>query len=187
MSDSASVLAFATYDKKTLLTPPHLRDTTKSMTDEQIEEHTEEKKYQRCIEDIGNLLQKTSGIFQKMERELSRQTHFTSSQAYLIIDLLRSKELSMQEIGTRMDLEKSSVTRMVKILIRDGYLHRREHESDRRIILISLTEKGHKTALTAKKTREEYYGRIISRLPRGHVREVMKGAEVMFTALEDAL
>ncbi len=149
--------------------------------------YPDQEKYQKCLIDIGTLLQQTSNLFQKMEREQKKETGFTSSQSFLMIELLTSGELSMAEIGRFMNLEKSSVTRMVQILIRDGLVEKKISSEDRRIINITLSEEGRRSAVSIKENRLLYYRRIISGLPAGHVREVMESAKILFRALEDAL
>lgn len=148
---------------------------------------TEEEKYQKCMEDIGLLLLNTSAMFQNIERDQRRSTGFTSSQSYLITILLAKDNINNEEIGRLMSLEKSSVSRMVKILVRDGYLKKKRSAEDKRVYYISLTEKGRKTAQEIFNARKEYYRKIITYLPRGHVREVMNSSQIMYDALSMAL
>lgn len=56
-----------------------------------------------------------------------------------MIRLLESGGLSVNEIATVMTRVKSSVSRMVKILIRDGLLPRSVPETDLRAVFINLT------------------------------------------------
>jgi len=137
--------------------------------------------------DIGILLQKTSALFQKVEREHTRETGFTSSQSHFLIYLLQSQSLTMLGAAEAMKLDKSSATRMVKILERDGLILRGQDHKDKRVVHIELTPTGEEVAREIQKKREAYYSRIIENLPPGHVREVMNSSEILFTALEEAL
>ncbi|MBI9101348.1 MAG: MarR family transcriptional regulator [Spirochaetales bacterium] len=151
------------------------------------EDYPDKEKYRLCLIDLGNLLQQTSTIFQMMEREQKKVVGFTSSQSFLMIELLNCGEISMAGISRRMNLEKSSVTRMVKILIRDGLIEGEHSKEDRRVFNIRLTFEGQKRAEEVKNNRLEYYQKIISGLPKGHVREVMDSASILFKALEDSM
>ena len=93
----------------------------------------ENKKFNQCVQDIGALLQNASIIFQMMEREHVKENNFTGSQSFLMITLLEKNELSTNEIAGIMNLEKSSVSRMVKILIRDNLLRKSVSSIDKRI------------------------------------------------------
>ncbi len=149
--------------------------------------YIDKKKFEQCVKDISVLLQNTSTIFQMMEREHVKQNRFTGSQSFLMIQLLESQELSINEIAEIMNLEKSSVSRMVKILIRDDLLQKSVSDLDKRIAVISLTENGKKIATEIKKNREKYYRDIILNLPKGHVREVMNSTEILVKALKRSL
>lgn len=147
------------------------------------------EKYNKCLEDIGKLIQKTSGIFHLIERELVRRDKFTTPQSTLMLELLKAfnKELPMNEIIGRMKLEKSSVTRLVDNLLKYGILYRRKDTADKRLVFIGLTEKGIKIATELQEKRLTYYQSIISHLPAGHVREVMNSFDVLLNALEEGL
>jgi len=156
------------------------------MVDSDKTDYPDRARYDSCVRDIGVLLQRTSHLFQMMEREQRKETGFTGSQAFLLTELQERGEMSMMEAGRRLNLEKSSVTRLAGTLIRTGLAETRPDREDRRVQLIRLTDRGRLTADAVRKSREEYYERIVSLLPRGHVREVMSSAEVLFGALEQA-
>lgn len=151
-----------------------------------MSDYPDTEKYEQCVRDIGILLQRTSHLFQRMEREQRKRSGYTGSQSFLLTELQDFGEMSMREIGRRLNLEKSSVTRLTGTLIRDGLAESRPDREDRRIQLIRLTQEGARTAEAVRNSRENYYERIISLLPRGHVREVMNSAEVLFEALDQA-
>lgn len=54
------------------------------------------------------------------------------------------KEIMPSEIGTYLAMDRSSLSRMVFSLEKKGFLKRRDDPSDRRKVLVSLTEKGEK-------------------------------------------
>lgn len=55
--------------------------------------------------------------------------------------------LQMKEIADIIDKDKSTITALINKLIRLGYVEKRKDESDNRVSMVSLTEKGR--ALTA--------------------------------------
>ena len=147
---------------------------------------TEEEKYQRCVEDIGELLQKAVRAFQQLEREQIKAHGFTSSQCYLLLELYRHETLSINEISEKMRLEISTVTRIMNNLVRDGLLLRKKSITDKRVVEAFLTDKGRESAHALQNSIEAYYRNVIAHLPRGHVREVMGSVEQLVTAVEKA-
>jgi len=147
---------------------------------------SEDDKYQRCVEDIGDLLQKTVRIFQLFEREQIKVHGFTSSQCHLLLEILKHDSLTINELSTKMKLEISTVTRVMDNLVRDKLILRKRSTQDKRIVEALLTEQGKISALKLQDSIEQYYREVISNLPRGHVREVMNSVELLLTALEKA-
>jgi DNA-binding MarR family transcriptional regulator len=52
---------------------------------------------------------------------------------------------SMQQLADLTAVDRTSLTHTVQLLIGKGLLHRREHENDRRAVVLELTAAGHKT------------------------------------------
>lgn len=145
---------------------------------------SEDEKYNRCVEDIGDLLQKTVRIFQLFEREQIKQHGFTSSQCYILLEVLKHGSLTINEISGKMKLEISTITRIMDNLVRDKLLIRQRSIQDKRIVEAVLTEQGKQAALNLKESIMKNYQEVISHLPRGHVREVMSSVELLLIALE---
>ena len=149
-----------------------------------MDKYIDSEKYDRCVEDIGELLQKTVRTLQMLEREQIRIHGFTSSQCYLLVTLLRNGSLTINEISRKMRLEISTITRIMDNLVRDGLLIRQRTAADKRVVEAFLTEKGQTTAKLLQNGIDGYYRSVISHLPRGRVREIMGAMECLVDALE---
>ena len=146
----------------------------------------EEEKYNKCIEDIGILLQKAVRTFQILEREQIKIHGFTSSQCYILLEIYKHQMLSINEISEKMRLDMSTITRIMNNLVRDELILRKRSVYDKRIVEAILTEKGKEIAQQLQKSIVNYYMGVILNLPRGHVREVMSAVELLVNALEKA-
>lgn len=69
-------------------------------------------------------------------------TDLSASSVHTIVELGLSGELSAKELGERLKLEKSTVSRMVQSLERRGEISSRRLASDRRASRLALTEIG---------------------------------------------
>ena len=67
---------------------------------------------------------------------MSKQEVFTM----MVAD--RLKEATMSQLSDQMNFPMSTATGIVDRLVKKGYIQRDKSESDRRIVVISLTEKG---------------------------------------------
>jgi DNA-binding MarR family transcriptional regulator len=66
----------------------------------------------------------------------------------LVLSMLADSAASMSpnEIADRLIITRATVTGLVDSLERRGYVLRRPHQSDRRMILVEITEKGRQVA-----------------------------------------
>jgi MarR family transcriptional regulator, organic hydroperoxide resistance regulator len=152
-----------------------------------MENHTYDiNKYNRCVEDMGELLQRTVRICQLFEREQIKVHGFTSSQCYILLEILKNETLTINEISAKMNLEISTITRIMDNLVRDQLIVRNRSTQDKRIVEASLTEKGQHEAAKLRESIRDYYKHVISHLPPGHVREVMNAVELLLTAVEQS-
>lgn len=148
---------------------------------------TERQKYEKCIHDLCELLQVTSAVFQRIERRQTANTGYTSSQTFLLMTLFHSGPLSMTALCDRMDWEKSTLTRIMAVLERDGLVETKKQDYDKRLVMAELTATGRTAWTQIRDQQKELYSSIISSLPAGHVREVMDATNVLTKALDKAL
>jgi len=81
----------------------------------------------------------------KVERHIIKgldQFGVNMAQSFILFCLLENDGSTLSEIGTRAQIENSSLTTMVDKLERDGLVERRLCSQDRRVIRLHLTEKG---------------------------------------------
>ena len=76
------------------------------------------------------------------------------------------------------------MTRIVDILVRDGFLLRQENPEDRRKVCIDLTESGRVMAGKLQKCATEYSAAIFNRIPEEKREEVFESLELVIEAIE---
>jgi len=78
--------------------------------------------------------------------------------------LIARGPLPMSEVGERLCISKPNVTAVVDKLVREGKVDRHSDESDRRIVNISVTDKGRRFMHDYKKTMREVFKANLSQL-----------------------
>jgi MarR family transcriptional regulator, organic hydroperoxide resistance regulator len=139
-----------------------------------------------CVEEVGTLVQKLVRIFQLFERDQIKVHGFTTSQCYALIELYKAGSLTMNELSERMNLNTSTMTRIMDNLVRDKYVERDRDEADRRIVVVRLTEKGKEATGKLNDTVIDYYRQIIANIPEGQMEEILKSVEILLKAFEKA-
>lgn len=84
------------------------------------------------------------------------------TQTNILMYINENNEKSMSEISLMTGLEKSSFTRSIDYLVKNGFITRNPSENDRRIIKLSLTNKGIKAAELIKNDFDMYLDSLIS-------------------------
>lgn len=139
-----------------------------------------------CVEEVGQMVQKLVRVFQLFERDQIKVHGFTSSQCYAMLEILKYGSLTMNELSEKMNLDSSTMTRVIDKLVRDEFVHRDKDASDRRIVVVSLTDKGSKAAKELNSSVNEYYKRIIKNIPEGEVLDIVESVSKLLKAFEKA-
>lgn len=137
-----------------------------------------------CVDEIGLMMQRLVRALQLFERDQIKAYGFTTSQCYTILELYKSASLTMNELSERMNLNSSTMTRILDNLVRDKYISRDKDESDRRIVVVSLTDTGKKAAEELDTIVKQYYKKIIENIPEGQVEEILKSVNILQKAFE---
>jgi DNA-binding MarR family transcriptional regulator len=139
-----------------------------------------------CAAEVGETVQHLVRVMQMFERDQVKPHGFTTSQAYVLTQLYQTPELTMNELSDKLNAQTSTMTRIVNNLVRDGYVLRKSDEKDRRIVVVSLSEKGLEAADSLDRDIKEYYRKIVTFLPEGHVEEVLKATALLVKAFDKA-
>ena len=145
---------------------------------------TEEDQYLCCVDEVGDMMKRLVRNFQLFERDQVKTLGFTMSQCYCLLELLEHSGLTMQELSERMNLNSSTMTRVVDKLVRDKYIERSRSEEDRRIVIVNLTQSGLESAKGCNKAIKAYYEKITKNLPKDRVDEVLESVALLMDAFE---
>lgn len=139
-----------------------------------------------CTEEVGSMVQKLVRVLQIFERDQIKPFGFTTTQCHVLLELKKFNNLTMNELSERMNLNTSTMTRIINNLVRDGYVQRLKDEWDRRIVKVKLTEEGINGAQSLEESIMDYYREIVSNLPHGRVEEVLRSVELLVVAFDKA-
>jgi len=78
--------------------------------------------------------------------------------------LYRNGDLSLGELAAHERVQPPSMTRTVNCLDEGGYVTRRPHETDRRQVLVSISDRGRATLLTDRRRRDEWLAQRLREL-----------------------
>jgi MarR family transcriptional regulator, organic hydroperoxide resistance regulator len=93
-----------------------------------------------------------------LDLTLSKQEFFT------LMLINREREIIMSQIADYVNIPMSTATGIIDRLVKNGYCTRRRSESDRRVVMIALTEKAEEIIRDIKNTGSEYFDRVMEAL-----------------------
>jgi DNA-binding MarR family transcriptional regulator len=110
---------------------------------------------------INNFLQFIKKVF--YDHDISKlNLGINRTQTNILMFVSENSEKSMSEISLMTGLEKSSFTRSVDYLVKNEFITRNSSENDRRIVKLSLTNKGIKAAKLIKNDFDDFLESLIS-------------------------
>ncbi|MCY9657134.1 MarR family transcriptional regulator [Paenibacillus chondroitinus] len=96
------------------------------------------------------------------------------SQAYALQEL-ENTTLSVSELAQRLNLERSSVSRLVDGLVKENLVSRDINEANRREMLLALTEKGSRIIGQVRNQSLSFYQTVLENVPDGDQAIIMEG------------
>lgn len=114
--------------------------------------------FRDCVKIFPQFIQKA--IY---EHDISKlNLSINTTQTLILMFVNENSEMSMSEISSMTGLEKSSFTRSVDSLVKNGFIIRKYPEHDRRKIRLLLTEKGNNAAELIQRDFDQYLESLIS-------------------------
>jgi len=103
--------------------------------------------------------------------ELSFDLSF--AQTMLLMELEKAGSMSTGEMARNLRVTQGVITRMVDRLVEKGLVKRARNPEDRRVVILSLTEKGKKAASSIKEAQLRDIKGILRGIPEGERRDLL--------------
>ena len=112
----------------------------------------------------GSLLREVARLYTRAQRVVADCCRTTSTQCHLLTELGRSGPLPLSELGARVSLEKSWVSRAVEAMAARGLVTKEPNPSDARSWLVTLTADGERTVAELNRTLDDHAQSLLAAL-----------------------
>lgn len=103
---------------------------------------------------------------------------------YLILQTLLEKEaMRMNELARTLGVSKANVTGLVDRMVRARLIDRMRSDEDRRVVFVTLTQKGRRTVQRMLNTQRREWRRIMEAIPTRNLEIFMDSLEQLAHAL----
>jgi DNA-binding MarR family transcriptional regulator len=133
----------------------------------------------------GSLLREVARMYTRAQRVVADCCRTTSTQCHLLTELARSGPLPLSELGTRVCLEKSWVSRAVDAMVERGLVSKEPNPSDARSWLVTLTDEGVRTVHELNRTLDSHAGQLLSSLSERERSTVERSLLLLMKALRE--
>ena len=94
------------------------------------------------IEEVDLLLKSAWISISKMYNTLAQENNSTAVQALTLLKIDPKEGTRSTNLGPKMAIEPTSLTRIIKLLEDNGYIYKEKTTADKREVIIKLTDKG---------------------------------------------
>src|SRR5688572_8685938 len=112
----------------------------------------------------GSLLREVARRYTRAQRVVADCCRTTSTQCHLLGELGRAGPLPLSELGSRVFLEKSWVSRAVDAMVERGLVTKEANPADARSWLVTLTAEGERTVANLDRTLDEHADKLLETL-----------------------
>jgi DNA-binding MarR family transcriptional regulator len=103
-----------------------------------------------------------------------------------MFELSRTPRISQRELAVRLHLEKSTVSRLAKMLEQRGWLDRSRDESDSRLFRLHLTPAGSKAVQRLSASRRAHFGKTFEAIPANKRDALIEALSLLSEALNES-
>jgi len=133
----------------------------------------------------GSLLREVARMYTRAQRVVADCCRTTNTQCHLLTELARSGPLPLSELGTRVCLEKSWVSRAVDAMVERGVVTKEPNPSDARSWLVTLTDEGVRTVQELNQTLDSHAEQLLGSLSERERSDVEHSLLLLMKALRE--
>ena len=126
------------------------------------------------IEELFSTMIQLGKLMSQNTQETREQKMATMLQFSALHFLSENPEVAMSELGEKLKLSKSSATQLIERLVKAGLVKREEDREDRRIMRLTITNKGKRQGEILKEKIITRMGKIFSKIPENDIKELIR-------------
>ena len=133
----------------------------------------------------GSLLREVARLYTRAQRVVADCCKTTNTQCHLLGELGRAGPLPLSELGSRVMLEKSWVSRAVETMAERGLVTKEPNPADARSWLVTLTAEGERTVKELDRTLDEHAVHLLGSLTARERADVERSLLLLMKALRE--
>lgn len=136
-------------------------------------------------DNAGELLREVARLYTRAQRSVAEACQTTNAQCHILTELGRSRPVTMTELGARLLLEKSWISRAVESLVERNLVTKKPNSTDARSWIVALTPAGRVRVRNLNRTLDEQAEELLASLGAGDRKQLHHALKALVTALRD--
>lgn len=136
--------------------------------------------------DSGEIAEAIQTLARRMRRFSAHHGDHVNRLDRLRLLLLDNDAISMRDLASLLDIRPPSLSQWLDRLVEEGEVTKQRDEDDKRVVRISLTEKGLKLARVSKGKAEQSEGMFSGCLTDEEARSFLEGCQKLYAHLSKA-
>lgn len=132
------------------------------------------------LRELIRIFERKLGILQEAEFSCCE---ITLGQCHALVEIGRSKSISLNELAELLNLENSTMSRTVNNLVTSELAKRDIDPKDRRYVTISLTDSGRKLYEGIEDGMNLYYRKVYESIPEDKKEQVLESMKILLEAI----
>jgi MarR family transcriptional regulator, organic hydroperoxide resistance regulator len=95
------------------------------------------------------------------------------------LELLERRSFSLSELASELRLERSTVSRLVDALVKEGMVQRVINEQNRREVILTLAENGLRVVQEVRTQAGTYYGMLLEGATESEIERMLDGLTLL--------
>ncbi|MCF6093591.1 MarR family transcriptional regulator [Microaerobacter geothermalis] len=132
------------------------------------------------MSDRDHLIHRLEIAFRIFGRQFRHQflksinTEISSGEFFVLNQLVQDGPLKVSDLAQTFDVSLSHITALSDKLVSKGLVERKRSEEDRRIVLLSVTEKGQEAMAHFYELKKEYLKKVFETVEEGELETVLR-------------
>ena len=140
------------------------------------------------MSNTGFLLRDLARLLTQLQRdEVCNCCGSTNTECTILTELGRTGDVTVSELGRKLGVDKGWVSRAVDGLVDDGLLVKQASETDRRAVMVCLTETGLERCEALNDGLDTLSERIVSRLDAEEQATVDRALHLLYRAVQEEM
>ncbi|MBC7556148.1 MAG: MarR family transcriptional regulator [Chryseobacterium sp.] len=116
------------------------------------------------VDNVDLILKSTWLAVSKMYSDMAQEYDSTAVQALTLLKIDPKEGTRSTNLGPKMAIEPTSLTRIIKLLEDNGYIYKEKTTTDKREVIIKLTEKGIESRNLSKEVVLNFNTKVIEKI-----------------------